>query len=62
MSKKFDDYYDHENKVQLNPQTWQCTKCPVQIQVLSAEEIGHRCPGNKSLMTPFKKVENETIK
>ena len=56
MPKKFNDYYDHENKVQLKPQTWQCTLCPKQVEVLSATEISHRCPKNQSKITHFKKI------
>lgn len=56
MPKKFNDYYDHENKVQLNPQTWECTKCSAQIQVLSATAISHRCPKNLAKMTHYKKI------
>lgn len=56
MAKKFNDYYDHENQVQYKPQTWQCTKCTYQIEVLSANAISHRCPKNESKDTPFKKI------
>ncbi len=56
MAKKINDYYDHENQVQYKPQTWQCTKCTYQIEVLSANAISHRCPKNESKATPFKKI------
>ena len=56
MPKKYNDYYDHENQVQYDPQTWQCTKCPKQVKVLVAEEVVHKCPSNQAKITPFKKL------
>jgi hypothetical protein len=57
MPRKFNDYYDYENKVQYTPQTWKCPKCEYQVQVLSALDICHPCPKNNKKPTFFKKVQ-----
>lgn len=56
MPKKFNDYYDYDNKVQYTPQTWECPKCNHRVQVLAANDVSHRCPKNKSKTIFFKKV------
>ena len=56
MAKKFNDYYDHDNKVQYTPQNWRCPKCEKRIEVLSAVEVVHKCPSNQSKMTYFRKI------
>lgn len=59
VPKKYNDYYDRENQVQHIPQVWKCTKCEKKLEVLSAVEVTHRCPKNKSQVTNFKRVEHE---
>lgn len=57
MPKKFDDYYDHDNKIQRKPQTWKCGKCSNTVVVLSALDVSHRCPSNKNAVTFYKKID-----
>jgi DNA-directed RNA polymerase subunit RPC12/RpoP len=56
MTKKNNDYYDYDNKLQNKPQIWKCTKCSKQIKVLAAEEVAHRCPSNKSKLVHFERI------
>ena len=62
MPKKFNDYYDHDNKVQLKPQTWECPKCTYQIQVLAAKDVSHKCPKNDHKVTFFKELDKKVVK
>ena len=55
MSRKYNDYYDHENRIQHIPQIWNCPKCSMKAEVLYALEVTHKCPWNKSQLTSFKK-------
>ena len=57
MPKKFNDYYDYENKIQHIPQTWKCPKCDYELQVLSATDATHKCPKNAQKATFLKKIE-----
>jgi hypothetical protein len=56
MPKKLNDYYDRDNQVQYETQTWKCTECDAQVEVLSAVEISHKCPKNKSQITFFERM------
>jgi len=62
MPKKFNDYYDHDNKVQYKPQTWECPKCNHQIQVLSAKDVSHKCPKNDKAVVFYKNLDKVPTK
>jgi transcription initiation factor IIE alpha subunit len=62
MPKKFNDYYDYDNKVQHKPQTWQCPKCEYKIEVLSANDVSHPCPKNDQKVTFFKNIDQNIAK
>lgn len=62
MPKKYNDYYDHDNKVQLKPQTWKCDKCEYTTQVLAAQDVSHQCPKNGKKVTFLKQVDKKVVK
>lgn len=64
MPRKFNDFYDAENKVHHTPQTWKCPKCEYTVVCLSALDVSHPCPQKQKKVTFFKKIEevNKTTK
>jgi hypothetical protein len=57
MPKKYNDYYDSENKIQRIPETWKCPKCDYEIQVLAANDVSHPCPKNNKKVTFLKQIK-----